>query len=151
MKKPLIVTVGKNDIIHISIVSDLLENKTESLAVCIEEATKLISSMHTANNKKVKILVDLSKFTGEYAIKSFTDMINFATDTKPYVEKSAVFSGLEKGRMAAEMVITLSRRDDIKVFNNEEEAMAWLESPKNNHNSQSTKKRAYASFFVQNY
>ncbi len=127
MAQSIETTVDENNMITISITGDLSEDKMESLVASLGESVQVIvDAFNAAGQKKVKVLVDLSQFSGKYVIKSFTEMVNFAIKTNPYVEKSAVFGGADKEKMAAEMVIALSHRDNIKVFDTKEQAIAWL-------------------------
>ncbi len=125
--KPITVEVDGDNIVHLALVGDLLEDKTDALVSGLTQAVAIISQLHDVQQKKVDVLTDMSQFDGQYSIKAFTAMVGFVNDTKPYVGKSAVFGGSDKGKMAAEMVIALAHRDNtIKVFPSKEEALAWL-------------------------
>ncbi|OGZ70030.1 MAG: hypothetical protein A3F47_01575 [Candidatus Staskawiczbacteria bacterium RIFCSPHIGHO2_12_FULL_38_11] len=127
MTQSIETKIDENNIITVAIIGDLLEDKMDNIVSSLKDSVKIITDAYdNAGQKKVKVLVDLSNFDGKYAIKSFTHMVNYAIQTDQYVEKSAVFGGNDKEKMAAEMVIALSHRDNIKIFDTKEEAMEWL-------------------------
>jgi hypothetical protein len=53
-------------------------------------------------------------------------MIGFAKETEVFTARAAVCGGSLVAKMAAEMVIALSKRTNIKMFNDKAEALAWL-------------------------
>lgn len=72
MDKSIETSVGQGNVIHISIVGDLLEDTMDSLVASLGESVQvIIDAYNTAGQKKVKVLVDLSQFSGKYVIKSF--------------------------------------------------------------------------------
>ena len=82
--------------------------------------------MYYADNKTVKVIIDLSSFTGKYAMKCFMEMLKFANSTKDYVEKTAVFGGSYQGKMIVEIIGAIALHENVKFFETKEEAMEWL-------------------------
>lgn len=98
----------------------------EPLKTSVRVATQMTKNYFEQKKQKVKILFDMTTFTGEYSIGAFEIMVSFARETKPFVERTACFGGPTIGLAAGEMVTTLSGRDNIKFFKTKEEALAWL-------------------------
>ena len=127
MKKTIQTSIDENNIVHFSIEGDLLDDNLKNLANGLTEAAEFISNIHKTHQKKVKVLVDLNNFSGKYVIKALNQMVDFSIKINSHIEKSAVFGGSDKERMVAEVVASLSHRNNIKVFNNKEEALEWLQ------------------------
>ena len=74
----------------------------------------------------MKILLDLTEFTGQYTATTLQMLTEFAKGNTPYVEKTASFGGYDSVKAAGEAAAALAGRDNIKLFDSKEEAMSWL-------------------------
>jgi hypothetical protein len=109
MEKTLDATLqAKDNYILLKINGDLVQGKVEQFKEDLAEASILIMGQWEVQKKQLHVLT------------------NFAKENKPYIEKTASFGGSYKVKMAGEIIITLSQRDNIKIFDKEEEAIAWL-------------------------
>ncbi len=105
---------------------DLVQDKVEQFRADLKEASTLITDQYYAHDKKLHILIDLTHFTGNYSLDSLSLLTEFAKNNKPFIEKTASFGGSYKIKMAGEIIVVLSHRDNIKMFDQKEEALAWL-------------------------
>lgn len=105
---------------------DLSEDNMNDFEKGLGEASAVIVDCYHKENKKVHILLDMTEFSGKYNVASLTALTEFAKKNKPFVDKTASFGGSDTVKMAGEIVITLSGRDNIKIFNSEEEAKQWI-------------------------
>lgn len=105
---------------------DLVQHKVEGFKEDILVASKLITDKFKKDGKKVRVLLDMTEFTGNYSLDSLTALVEFAKNDKLFVEKTASFGGSDKVKIAGEIAITLSNRDNVKMFDTKEEAIAWL-------------------------
>lgn len=105
---------------------DLSEDTVEDFKKGLAEASSIIVDCYHKENKKVHILLDMNDFTGKYSVASLTALTDFAKKNKPFVDKTASFGGSDTVKMAGEIVITLSGRDNIKIFDTQEEAKGWI-------------------------
>lgn len=105
---------------------DLVQHKVEGFKEDILVASKLITDKFKKDGKKVCVLLDMTEFTGNYSLDSLTALVEFAKNDKLFVEKTASFGGSDKVKIAGEIAITLSNRDNVKMFDTKEEAIAWL-------------------------
>jgi hypothetical protein len=86
----------------------------------------LNEELYHAHNKPLHVLLDMTNFTGNYCLEALSLFTGFAKTNKSFIERTASFGGSDKVKMAGEIVITLSGRDNIKIFNTKEEALNWL-------------------------
>ncbi len=112
--------------IFLSLNGDLVQEKLNEFKSDLASASAMISDQYHIENKPLHILLDLTNFTGNYCLDALSLFTGFAKTNKSFVEKTASFGGSDKVKMAGEIVITLSGRDNIKIFNTKEEALAWL-------------------------
>lgn len=130
MKSPIEFSVDQDKIIRLAIVGDLSEDKLEPLSISMYEFRKAVEGLYRQQNRGVKILVDLTEFSGKYAVKCFTELVDSAKLSKPYIAKSAIFGGSFKVKMAVEAVSALAQRENMKIFDTKEQALDWLGSNK---------------------
>ena len=129
VKTPTEFGVDENNFVNLAIVGDLSEDKLEALSISMYEFRKLVENMHGKMGRKVKILVDLTRFSGKYAVKSFSELVNSAKLSKPHIEKSALFGGSFQVKLTVEAVIALSQRENMKIFETKQQALEWLSKP----------------------
>ena len=105
---------------------DISADKLEGFKKDLEYAEKLITENYKEKHQKLHILLDMANFSGTYNVESLNALVEFAKQNKPYVEKTASFGGSIKVKMAGEIAIALSDRDNIKMFNTKIDAIEWL-------------------------
>ena len=86
----------------------------------------IIESESKKTGGKVRILLDMTNFSGNYALDALSALVSFAKHNEPFVERTASFGGSEKVVMAGEVAIALSGRKNIKLFDTRHDAVAWL-------------------------
>ena len=105
---------------------DLVSDKVEAFKEDLLAASETIQKYFKDSGKKIHILLDIVDFTGNYSLDALTSLVSFAKNNKLFVEKTATFGGSDKVKMAGKIAITLSNRDNIKMFDTKDEAEAWL-------------------------
>jgi hypothetical protein len=132
-KLPIKIHIDPNGFLRITFWGDLLKENIESFASELEMGKIVISKLSEKQGKKIKILLDMTQFTGEYSAEAVQLLTDFAKHNSKYVEKTASFGGSEKVKTAGEIIMSLSQRENIKICKTEDEARAWLEieEPKN--------------------
>ncbi|MEN9605064.1 MAG: hypothetical protein RJB39_749 [Candidatus Parcubacteria bacterium] len=126
MSQTINTTVEPQGYIMIVFNGDLVEGSVEVFKKELSEASVLIQKEHHEHGKKVRILLDTTNFTGNYALAALAALVEFAKFNKAFVEKTASFGGSEKVHMAGEAAIALSGRDNIHMFKNKVDAVMWL-------------------------
>ena len=126
MQQPILVTADPNDLIRITIAGDLLDADIPFFKTGLQIGKAVIQTIFQKTGKKVKIILDVSKFTGNYTAEAVQMITKFAVDNREYVEATASFGGSDKVRAAGEIVTALSGRENIKIFATEKEALVWL-------------------------
>lgn len=121
-----IKTTLEQEYILIEFVADLTHDALEVFKVELADAKVLIQKKYEQDHRPVKILLDVSHFTGEYAPEALDALVDFAKTNAPYVEKTASFGGSDKAKMAGEAAIALSGRDNIRMFESKVDAVLWL-------------------------
>ena len=106
---------------------DLTEDKGELFKSDLLEAGKLIADSFRAKQHKIKVLLDMTDFSGNYSATNLTALAQFAKQNEPFVIKTASFGGTEKVKIAGEIAIALSARDNIKIFDKKADALEWLQ------------------------
>lgn len=120
------LSVDENGIVVISLFGSLTPDRLETLQAEVTAGAAAIKEISEKQGGKVKILMDLSGFDGNYDAKAMDIMADFAKQNRDYVEKTAGFSNISKAKMAGEVVSALADRENIQFFDSKEEALAWL-------------------------
>lgn len=127
LQKILTATFKKDDdFVLLKIVGDIKSENIDSFKKDLEEASKTMSDAYAELGHKVKVLLDVSNFSGTYNAEALTALVDFARKDEAIVEKTASFGGSDKVKMAGEAAVALSHRTNIQIFDTEEEAKAWL-------------------------
>lgn len=92
----------------------------------LNKGIELIEEYYRRHTKKVKVILDMTDFTGNYSLDALSALVSFAKHNTEYVDHTASFGGSEKVKMAGEVAVALSRRDNIKVCDTKEEALQWV-------------------------
>lgn len=121
-----IKTSLEQDYILIEFMSDLTQDALDAFRVDLADAQVMIQKKYEQDHKPVRILLDVSHFTGEYASEALDALVEFAKANVSYVIKTASFGGTDKVKMAGEAAIALSGRDNIRMFESKVDALLWL-------------------------
>lgn len=122
---PLTTEIHPDGYMVMTLSGKLSSDVLQTLHANARTATQM-SRVYAETKGKPNILFDMSNFTGDYSVSALQEMVKFAEDTRPYANKVACFGGPEVGRVAGEMVVALSGRDNIQFFKTKEEALAWM-------------------------
>lgn len=114
------------EFILLKLTGEVSKENIEEFKKDLDKASIAIENHYKKTNKLVKILLDVSSFSGTYNADALMSLAKFAEKNKLVVNKTAAFSASDKVRMAGEAAIALSHRTNIKIFNTEEDAKAWL-------------------------
>lgn len=125
---PAVITTKdeKYPYIHIKFIGDLVTERYEDFKKGLMEASDIIEKTANEGHGKVKIMLDLTEFSGNYSLSSLNLLVDFAKSNVPYVQKTASFGGSDKVNMAGEIAVVLSGRDNIKVCKTKEEAISFI-------------------------
>ncbi len=127
VQKILTATFKKDDgFVLLKIVGNATSENIDIFKNDLEEASKIMSDAYTELGHKVKVLLDVSDFSGTYNAEALTALVDFARKDEAIVEKTASFGGSDKVKIAGEVAIALSHRTSIQIFDTEEDAKAWL-------------------------
>ena len=123
-----LISTFENDQSYITLKfgGDLTEKELPDFKAGLQGASELINSSYKKSLKKLRILLDMTDFSGIYSINALNILVEFAVHNKLFVEKTASFGGSDKIKMAGEAAIALSGRHNIEIFNTKEEALKWL-------------------------
>lgn len=124
--EPMTTEIRDDGIIYMKLSGGLGSDTVEGLTSATRVGTQIIKNHQEKTGFNVKILFDMTAFTGEYSVSALQVFITFSKDTKPYVAKTACYGGPMTGQVAGEMVATLAGRDNIKFFRTYDDALAWL-------------------------
>lgn len=130
MNEPLQLSVRPDGVVMLRLVGDLSDERLSELTQAIETDQGTLKEQFRLQGKGLRILFDLSQFSGVYSAKAVSEMARFAKGNTGVVQKTACFGGPKAVKMAAEVVVALSGRDNIKFFSTEVEAEAWLRDDK---------------------
>ncbi len=126
IQKPLIITIDDAGLVTMFFNGDLTHDVIDEYKKELNEGIKIIEEYYKAHTRKVRIILDMRHFTGNYSLDALTALVSFAKQNTPYVDRAASFGGSDKVKMAGEAAIALSGRDNVKIFDLKEEAMTWL-------------------------
>lgn len=126
LQKPLIISIDNTGLVTMFFTGDITHDVVDEYKKELEKGVKLIDEYYQAHTRKVRVILDIRNFTGNYSLDALNALVSFAKRNTPYVDRTASFGGSDKVKMAGEVAIALSMRDNIKIFDTKEEAMTWL-------------------------
>lgn len=124
--KPLIITIDTTGLVTMVFIGDITHDVVEEYKQELEKGAQLIREYYESHTKKVRVILDIERFTGNYNLDALNALVAFARQNTPYVDRTASFGGSDKVKMAGEVAIALSMRDNIKICNTKEEALIWV-------------------------
>lgn len=124
--KPLIITIDTTGLVTMTFTGDITHDVIDEYKQELEKGIALIQEYYQAHTRKVRVILDIEHFTGNYNLDALNALVSFAKRNTPFVDRTASFGGSDKVKMAGEVAIALSMRDNIKIFNTKEEAMKWV-------------------------
>lgn len=126
VQKPLTISVDSAGLVTMFFNGDLTHDVMSEYKKELDNGIKLIEGYYQAHTRKVRVILNMQHFTGNYSLDALTALVSFAKQNTPYVDRAASFGGSDKVKMAGEVAIALSGRDNVKIFDTKEEAMTWL-------------------------
>lgn len=126
IQKPLTISINDGGLVTMFFTGDLTHDVMDEYKKELDKGVKLIEEYYQAHTKKVRVILDIQNFTGNYSLDALTALVSFAKKNTPYVDRTASFGGSDKVKMAGEVAIALSMRDNIRIFDTKEEAMTWI-------------------------
>lgn len=126
MDTPLHTSIDSKDRITVKIIGALSRERLGDLRTAIAASSDTIRKMYEASGKQVRVLLDMSEFDGTYDVEALELMTAFAQHNADCVERTAGFSSVDTAIMVGEAVSAMARRDNIRFFPTEEEALDWL-------------------------
>ncbi len=119
-------TIDPQGYLLITFNGDLTTDTVDTFKKDLADASLIIQKQFEENHRQVKILLDVTHFTGNYATDALAALVAFAQENKPFVEKTASFGGTYKVHLAGEAAIALSGRTNIHMFDDKIDAVMWL-------------------------
>ena len=129
MDDSLQVSIGSDDVIMLKIMGSLTQEQLPALETGIEKAAALIKETSQKLGRKVKVLIDITGFDGVYDVAAVKAMALLAKKDAEFVERTASFGGPDAAKIPGEVAAHLARRDNIRTFSTQEEALQWLTNP----------------------
>ncbi len=126
MVEPFDVALQDTDMVSMRLVGTLNDTNFEILKSQVEAAKKLVKSESEKRGHPLKVLFDLTKFTGTYNVGAMLAMKGLEEHNRPYTSKTAVFGGSAAAQVAAELTLELIGKDNLRLFPNREDALVWL-------------------------
>lgn len=112
--------------IVIKLAGDLTTPYVQALKADIAYAEKVIQDAWQESGVRVRVLLDMTAFTGAYDVGAVEAMTGFAEHNANYIFKTAAFGTPAAAALAAESVAALASRENIQFFPNETKAREWL-------------------------
>lgn len=126
MDAPFIVETKEHGIVSMRLVGTLTDQNFEALKTGVEEAKKKVHEVYDQTKSMVRVLFDISEFTGTYNVGAMSAMVDLEKHNRPYVAKTAIFGGSQAARIATEVTVTLIGQPSLKMFQSKAEAEEWL-------------------------
>lgn len=123
-----VLTIEKDatDQLTIFIKGNLDQEKLDTLRADVTVTHAFLEHESQKAGKPLRVLTDVTAFTGTYAPDAFLILADYMKRNAQYIEKSAIFGGGEGATFIAEIISSLSNRDNVDFFKTREEALAWL-------------------------
>ncbi len=126
MADPFLAEIGSDGLVYMKLVGSLTKENYDVLKASVEHAKQLVKTLSEEKRGMVKVMFDMTEFTGTYNVGAMTLMKELADHNRPYVARSAVFGGPDLARVAADITISLIGDPTIKLFKEQMEAKEWL-------------------------
>ena len=104
----------------------LLENDSPAFRDDLALAAKKMRELFGAGKQKLRVLIDVTDFSGKYSAETLQMLADFAKNNATIVEKTASFGGTDKVKAAGEAAANLAGRENISIFDTREQALAFL-------------------------
>jgi hypothetical protein len=128
MDEPLQIAMDASGVVLGKFSGDLSGERVERMRATTVLSIDLMHAAYAkAGNKPLRVLLDLTGFTGVYTVEAVKVLTDFAAANKEIVGKTAGFGGPDKVTAAGEMIAALASRENMQFFHTREEAMAWLD------------------------
>ncbi len=124
--KPLDISVESNGVVILTLQGSLSGEETmEALKKTIKACSDIIEDLYKGEGKKLRVLIDMTAFSGEYEIQAMHYMNEFGKRHASHIEKSVMLSGTVK---TDEMGLAMTDQQAKKFVEHEREsALAFLE------------------------
>ncbi len=126
METPFAVETKDHGVVVMRLIGTLTDQNFDALKIGVEEAKKKVHEIYDQTKSMVRVLFDISEFTGTYNVGAMSAMVDLEKHNRPYVAKTAIFGGSDAARIATEVTITLIGQPSLKMFKTKEEAEEWL-------------------------
>jgi hypothetical protein len=126
MKQPVAIITGPDGLIRFIFSGNLLQEDLSFFKSGLDIGKTVIVNAFKQSGKKVKIILDMTNFSGKYVSDAIELLADFAKHNVDYVEKTASFGGSDSVKAAGEIVTAIAHRDNIQIFKTEAEALTWL-------------------------
>ena len=124
--KPLIITINEQGLVLMKFNGNLTKDVVPEYKAELDKGAEYIETFYKNHTKKVKVILDMTDFTGNYSLDALGALFSFAKHNTQYVDHTASFGGSDKVKMAGEVAIALSGRENIKICDTKEEALQWV-------------------------
>lgn len=105
------------------------EETSASIKKTVEACVGMLDDLHKGEGKKLRLLIDLTAFSGEYEAAAMKHLSDLGGRVSPHVEKSVVLSGSVCPPSAEQVGNALCGKDAKRFMAEEREAaLAWLAS-----------------------
>ncbi len=125
--EPLLLSVDAHGYLCLKLSGILNGENYDRLKKEVDDATSAVEKLYKEHQGIIRILLDISDFSGTYSLDAMVLMKKFAEHNRPFVYRTGVYGGTDAARVAAEITVALAGRDNIKFFKTKELAVAWLE------------------------
>lgn len=126
MDTPFVTIVGADGVVTMKINGSLSYDNFEVLKKEVEESKRIVREQSEQQKDTIKVLFDLTDFTGLYNVEVIALMRDLEAANRPHLKKTAVFGGSDAARVAAEITVMLIAQSNIKIFRTKAEADSWL-------------------------
>jgi DNA topoisomerase IB len=126
LNKPIDIRIDQKGFVAMTFTDNLTAENLQAFKAGLEVGANIIRQFSEKQNKKIKVLVDLNAFSGEYDVNALEAFARFVAGNKSFVEKSATWGGSDKAKAAGEISKALANRNNIALFDTKEKASEWL-------------------------
>ena len=125
-KRSLSFSLGPDGVAVLKFSGALLENDSPAFRDDLALAAKKMRELFGAGKQKLRVLIDVTDFSGKYSAETLQMLADFAKNNATIVEKTASFGGTDKVKAAGEAAANLAGRENISIFDTREQALAFL-------------------------
>ncbi len=124
----LTVNIGDDNVVYLGVGGNVTDDHMDEFEVWAKKVNAAITETAIKTNRRALTLLDVSRLN-EFDIKTTTIVRDLMVSDKDVAGKTAIFGANHLASAMLQAIIALTKRKNVQLFTEREEATAWLKEP----------------------